>query len=65
VEGVFVVRGGEVTFTPVEVGIAGQEFFEILSGVSEGDTVVAGPYQAIRQLRNGDAIRRAETPAAN
>jgi HlyD family secretion protein len=65
VEGVFVVRGGEVTFTPVEVGIAGQEYFEILSGVSEGDTVVAGPYQAIRQLRNGDAIRRAETPAAN
>lgn len=63
VEGVFVVREGQVTFTPVEVGIAGQEYFEILSGISEGDTVVAGPYQAIRQLRNGDAVRTAASPA--
>ena len=65
VEGVFVVLGGKVTFTPVEVGIAGQEYFEILSGIADGDTVVAGPYQAIRELRNGDAIRRAESPEAN
>lgn len=49
VEGVFLVTDGTVTFTPVEVGIAGQEYFEILSGVAVGDTVVAGPYQRIRQ----------------
>lgn len=29
---VFVVRGGIVTFTKVELGIAGQEYFEALSG---------------------------------
>lgn len=57
VEGVFIVRNGTVTFTPVQIGIAGQEFFEILSGLAEGDTVVSGPYQRIRQLRDGDAIR--------
>ena len=57
-EGVFVVRDGEVTFTPVETGITGQEFFEVLSGVQVGDTIVAGPYQRIRQLRNGDAVKR-------
>ena len=60
VEGVFVVRDGEVRFTEVTVGIAGQEFFEVLSGVSVGDTIVAGPYQAIRRLENGDAVRRAQ-----
>ena len=56
VEGAFLVSGGTVEFVPVEIGIAGQEYFEILSGLQEGDSVVAGPYQRIRQLRSGDAI---------
>jgi HlyD family secretion protein len=57
IEGVFTVHGGRVSFRPVSLGIAGQEYFEVLSGLAEGDTVVAGPYQRIRQLRDGDAIR--------
>ncbi len=56
IEGVFLARGGRATFTSVTIGIAGQEYFEVLSGLSEGDTVVAGPYQRIRQLLEGDAI---------
>jgi HlyD family secretion protein len=63
VEGVFLVADGAVSFRPVEVGIAGQEFFEVLSGLSAGDTVVAGPYQRIRQLRDGDLIRVNEDDA--
>ena len=65
VEGVYVVKEGKVTFTPVTTGIAGQEYFEILSGVAEGDTVVAGPYQRIRQLRDGDAVKQASGPVLN
>jgi HlyD family secretion protein len=65
VEGVFLVRNGTVTFVPVEIGIAGQEYFEILSGLSEGDSVVAGPYQRIRQLRDDDAIRSTSEPVVN
>ncbi|HSG10043.1 MAG TPA: efflux RND transporter periplasmic adaptor subunit [Longimicrobiales bacterium] len=66
-EGVFLVREGKVTFTPVSVGIAGQEYFEVLSGLSVGDTVVAGPYQRIRALRDGDAVKPTEssTPEGN
>ena len=60
VEGVFVVVDGEVTFTPVEIGVTGQEHFEVLSGLSAGDTIVAGPYQQIRQLASGDAVRSQE-----
>ncbi len=56
IEGVFLARGGRATFTPVTIGIAGQEYFEVLTGLAEGDTVVAGPYQRIRQLIEGDAI---------
>lgn len=63
VEGVFVVRGDSVTFRPVEVGVAGESHFEVVAGISEGDTVVSGPYEAIRQLESGSRIRRTETTA--
>ncbi len=56
VEGVFLVQGGLVYFQHVRAGIAGQEYFEVLSGLSTGDVVVSGPYQRIRELRDGDAI---------
>lgn len=59
-EGVFVVEDGTVTFTPVTVGITGQEHFEVLSGLEEGATIVAGPYQTIRQLADGDEVTEAE-----
>ncbi len=56
-EGVFVVSGRTVTFRPVRVGIAGAEYFEVLRGVRPGDTIVAGPYQAIRDLKDGAVVR--------
>ena len=59
-EGVFVVEDGIVSFREVTIGIAGTEYFEVLSGVSVGDSLVAGPYQIIRQLGVGDAVRHRE-----
>lgn len=56
-EGVFVVRGGIATFRPVKVGIAGEEYFEVLSGLAEGDTIVAGPYQTVRDLKDSTRVR--------
>jgi HlyD family secretion protein len=60
-EGVFVVRDGIATFRPVKVGIAGDEYFEVLDGVREGETIVGGTYQAIRDLKDGDRVRQADT----
>ena len=58
VEGVFVVgKDNHVTFRPVKVGIPGEEYFEVLSGLQEGETVVAGSYQAIRTLHDSTAVR--------
>ena len=57
VEGVFVVADGMAVFTQVEVGIAGEEYFEVISGLALGDSVVSGPYQVVRTLRNGALIR--------
>jgi HlyD family secretion protein len=56
-EGVFIVNNGVAAFRPVKVGIAGEEHFEVLQGVREGDTIVAGPYQAIRDLKEGARVR--------
>ena len=56
-EGVFLVHNGVATFHPVKVGIAGEEHFEVVDGVHQGDTIVAGPYQAIRDLKEGARVR--------
>jgi HlyD family secretion protein len=60
-EGVFVVRNGIATFRPVKVGVAGDEYFEVVDGVREGETIVAGTYQAIRDLKDGAKVRAADT----
>ncbi len=63
VEGVFVVDAtNKVTFRPVKVGIAGEKYFEVLSGVKEGERIVGGTYQAIRELKDGTVVREAKQP---
>jgi len=60
-EGVFVVRDGMATFRPVRVGVAGDDYFEVLEGLREGETIVAGTYQAIRDLKDGAKVRQVDT----
>jgi HlyD family secretion protein len=63
-EGVFVVRNGIVVFVPVTLGIAGDRYFEVLSGLQPGDEVVTGPYDSVRNMTDGDPVTVAEqTPA--
>lgn len=59
-EGVFVVRDGLASFVPVKVGIAGEESFQVLSGLQEGDSIVAGPYQVIRDLSDSTKVRQSQ-----
>ena len=62
-EGVFVVRGDQVEFLPVATGIAGDKYFEVLSGLKEGEQVVTGPFNSVRNLGDGDAVKvTAPTP---
>lgn len=56
-EGVFVVKDGIAQFRPVKVGIAGEEYFEVLEGLAQGDSIVAGPYQTIRDMRDSTAVK--------
>ncbi|MFI5279020.1 MAG: efflux RND transporter periplasmic adaptor subunit [Gemmatimonadales bacterium] len=63
IEGVFVVDTVTMVtrFRPVHVGITGDEFFEVVSGVRANEMIVAGPYQAIRDLKNNAHVRRTRT----
>jgi HlyD family secretion protein len=63
VEGVFVVGAdNKVTFRPVKVGIAGDRYFEVLTGLKAGDRIVGGTYQAIRELKDGALVKEAVAP---
>ena len=55
-EGVFILKDGYVKFVPVEIGIAGEDDFEILSGLEAGQTVVTGPFRILRQLKDGALV---------
>lgn len=65
VEGAFVVRDGRALFTPITVGIAGEKFFEVLEGLSEGDAVITGPFASVRTLKDGDPVKTTAPAAAS
>ncbi len=66
VEGVFVIGAdNKVTFKPVKVGIAGEKYFEVLSGLSGTEKIVGGTYQAIRELKDGTLVRETPAPKVN
>jgi HlyD family secretion protein len=63
-DGVFVVRDGRAEFVPIKIGIAGDKYFEVLSGVKPGDQVITGPYNSVRGMADGDPVK-VEKPPAN
>jgi HlyD family secretion protein len=60
IEGVFVLRDSHVQFTPIKIGIAGEQYFEVLDGLKEGDEVVIGPFDSVRDLMDQDRVRKQE-----
>ncbi len=69
VQGVYAVdkdKGGKlrVKFVPVTTGITGATDIEVLSGVSDGQEIVTGPFKTLRTLKNNALVKRdTEKPA--
>ncbi|HTV05453.1 MAG TPA: efflux RND transporter periplasmic adaptor subunit [Acidobacteriaceae bacterium] len=65
-QGVFVVREEKgklrANFVPVKTGVTGVTDIQATSGVKPGDEIVVGPFQMLRDLKNGALIKRDETP---
>ena len=55
-EGVFILVDHFVKFVPVELGIVGEEDFEIIEGLEEDQTVVTGPFRILRELKDGARV---------
>jgi HlyD family secretion protein len=56
--GVFVVGADKkAAFHKVESGISGVTDTEVLSGLTEGQEIVTGPYQIIRTIKNGAVVK--------
>lgn len=62
-QGVFLVEKDphgrqRAKFVPVTTGITGATDIEVLSGLSEGQEVVTGPYKTLRALKDGALLKR-------
>jgi HlyD family secretion protein len=62
-EGVFVVQNSKAQFTPVKTGIAGEKYFEVISGLKDGDKVITGPFTSVRSLTEGAAVKETAAQA--
>jgi HlyD family secretion protein len=63
VQGVYTVerdKSGKlrVKFVPVTTGITGATDIEVLSGLTEGQEIVTGPFKTLRTLKNGALVKR-------
>jgi HlyD family secretion protein len=56
-DGVFLLRSGRAEFVAIKVGIAGDKYFEALSGLKDGDQVITGPYNSVRSLTDGTQVK--------
>ena len=63
-EGVFLVDNDKAVFTPIKTGIAGEKYFEVLSGVKDGDKVIIGPFSSVRELADGAPVKIETAPRA-
>jgi HlyD family secretion protein len=61
ITGLFVVRDGVAEFVPVRTGIASETAIEVFGEVKAGDTIVAGSYKALRDLKPKTKVK-AEAP---
>jgi HlyD family secretion protein len=62
-QGVFVVAKDErgrlrAKFVPVTTGITGATDIEVLSGLTERQEIVTGPYKTMRALKNNSLVKR-------
>ncbi len=57
---VMVVRDGMAIEQTIQTGIANTQFYEVIEGLSEGDTVLTGPSRKLKELRDGASVNLRE-----
>ena len=57
---VFVMEDGKAVRKDVKVGISSDSDQEIIEGLEQGETVIAGPFRVLRDMNDGDAVEEKE-----
>ncbi len=58
---VFVYSDGKVQLRDIKIGIQDTEFYQVLSGLEEGDEVVIAPYRAVsKKLKNNQPVNKVD-----
>ena len=60
--GVWTVRGGLMVLAPLTLGVRGDVYSEVLSGLGVGQLVVTGPYALLRSVAVGDPVTSVPAP---
>jgi HlyD family secretion protein len=58
ITGVLMVKDNVAKFVPVRTGIASEARIEIFGDVKDGESVIAGPYRALREVKPGGKVKR-------
>jgi HlyD family secretion protein len=57
-QGVYAIHDGKAAFTSIKTGISGELMVEAVSGVSPGEEIVTGPFKALREIKDGDRVKK-------
>ena len=63
-EGVYLMEGGKAHFKPIHTGLLGDLTAEVRDGLRGGETLITGPFRALRTLHPGDAVAVDKAKAA-
>ena len=61
-EGVYLLKGDVAEFRALKTGLLGELDVEILDGLEGGETLITGPFRALRSLEPGDPVTEEEEP---
>jgi HlyD family secretion protein len=57
-QGVYALRDGKAVFASIKTGITGELMVEVVSGVPAGEEIVTGPFKALREIKDGDRVKK-------
>ncbi len=56
-EGVYLMDGDKAKFQAIKTGLLGEMNMEVVSGLSGGETLITGPFKALRNITPGDLVK--------
>jgi HlyD family secretion protein len=56
-EGVYVMEDGKTRFQKIKTGLLGELDMEVLEGLKGGESLITGPFKALRGMKPGDSVK--------